>query len=77
MVRPAARGELERGGAAELDVVQVATPDEVPSSRLPSARGFGGEDATVDTTFHPPAILGDARMRMLTGVWKGTPLPRR
>ncbi len=69
-VRPP--GELEpEEEPVELDVVQVATPDEVAEFELASARGFGGEDATVEATFHPPSILGDARMRMLTGRVEG------
>jgi ribosomal protein S18 acetylase RimI-like enzyme len=56
----------------ELEVVEVATEDEVVEFEDVSARGFGGEDATVETPFHPPAILGDARMRMLTGRVGGT-----
>lgn len=65
-VRPA--GELPREeAAAELEVVEVSTPAEVAEFELTGARAFGGENATVETPFHPPRILRDRRMRMLTG----------
>lgn len=60
---------------AELDVVRVATPAEVSEFELVSARGFSGEDATVETPFHPPSILADPRR-----CWWGASLgarPRR
>jgi ribosomal protein S18 acetylase RimI-like enzyme len=65
-IRPAAPLPAE-DVPPELEVVEVSTPGDVAEFELVSARGFGGEDATVETPFHPPAILADARMRMLTG----------
>ncbi len=56
---------------AELEIVTVSTPPGVAEFELVSARGFGGEDATVETPFHPPSILGDPRMTMLTGRIRG------
>jgi ribosomal protein S18 acetylase RimI-like enzyme len=55
----------------ELEFVEVSTPAEVAEFEGVSARGFGGEDATVETPFHPPSILSDSRMRMLTGRVEG------
>lgn len=69
-VRPAA----ELPGEAvppELELVDVSRPDEVAEFEDVSARGFGGEDAIVETPFHPPSILSDARMKMLTGRVEG------
>jgi hypothetical protein len=51
----------------ELAVVRVSTPAEVAEFELVSARGFGGEDTAVQIPFHPPSILADDRMTMLTG----------
>jgi len=57
----------------ELEVVRVATPADVVEFEEVSVRGFGGEDARVEPgTFHPPAILRDERMTMLTGRVDGT-----
>ncbi|MBD0337754.1 MAG: hypothetical protein ICV67_00515 [Thermoleophilia bacterium] len=52
---------------AELEVVRVATAEEVAEFEVVSARGFGSEDAAVEEPFHPPAILADRRMTMLVG----------
>ena len=64
------------GGEAppELEVVRVAAPADVAEFELVSARGFGGEDATVEVPFHPPSILADPRMVMLTGRVAGDPV---
>jgi len=56
---------------AGLEVVQVSTPAEVAEFELASARGFSGEDATVEAPFHPPSILDDPRMTMLIGRHSG------
>lgn len=58
----------------DLEVVHVSTPAEVAEFELVSARGFGGEDATVEVPFHPPSILADGRMTMLTGRVSGEPV---
>jgi hypothetical protein len=60
---------------AELEVVDVSSPAEVAEFEAVSVRGFGGEDASVDPgTLHPPTILGDPRMTMLTGRVDGEPV---
>lgn len=60
---------------AELEVVRVSTPEEVAEFEAVSVRGFGGEEATVETgTLHPPAILRDTRMTMLIGRVDGGPV---
>jgi len=52
----------------DLEIVGVSTPDEVLEFEAVSVRGFGGETATVEPkSVHPPSILRDERMRMLTG----------
>lgn len=52
----------------ELELVHVSTPAEVVEFEEVSVRGFGGDDASVEPgTFHPPAVLADERMTMLTG----------
>jgi hypothetical protein len=52
----------------ELELVEVATPQEVLEFEAVSVRGFGGDDASVEPgTLHPPSILSNPRMRMLTG----------
>jgi ribosomal protein S18 acetylase RimI-like enzyme len=58
---------------AELDVVRVTTPPEVAEFEAVSVRGFGGDDASVEPgEIHPPTILEDPRMTMLTGRVDGT-----
>jgi ribosomal protein S18 acetylase RimI-like enzyme len=58
---------------AELEVVRVATPSEVAEFEAVSVRGFGGDDAVVEPgEIHPPTILEDPRMTMLTGRVAGT-----
>ena len=66
-LRPA--GELTTEEApSELDIVRVATPAQVAEFEDVSVRGFGGEDASMNPgAFHPPSILADERMTMLTG----------
>jgi GNAT superfamily N-acetyltransferase len=57
----------------ELEVVRVATPSEIEEFEAVSVRGFGGDDAAVDPgEIHPPTILDDPRMTMLTGRVDGT-----
>ncbi len=66
-VRPARELPAE-AGPQELDVLQVSAPAEVAEFEAVSVRGFGGEDASVGAgTIHPPSILADRRMTMLTG----------
>ena len=53
---------------SELEIVRVSTPAAVAEFEEVSVRGFGGESSSVDPgTFHPPAVLADPRMTMLTG----------
>ena len=67
-------GPLSAASPAELEIVDVATPPQVREFEEVSARGFGGEGATVETPFHPPSILADMRMRMLIGRAAGEPV---
>jgi ribosomal protein S18 acetylase RimI-like enzyme len=73
-MRPA--GELARAEPLpDLEIVQVNSPDEVAEFEEVSVRGFGGDDASVAPgTFHPPPILADSRMKMLTGRVEGRPV---
>ena len=66
-LRPA--GELPaEEGPSELDVVRVHTPAQVAEFEKVSVRGFGGEDASVESgTLDPRSILADERMTMLIG----------
>ena len=65
--RPAGR-PLAHEHAPELEIVRVATPSEVAEFEHVSVRGFGGDDASVETgALHPASILRDVRMTMLTG----------
>lgn len=53
---------------AELELVHVSTPTEIEEFELVSVRGFGGIAATFEAgSLHPPSILADTRMTMLTG----------
>jgi hypothetical protein len=53
---------------SELELVRVSTPPQVAEFENVSVRGFGGEDASVQTgTFHPASVLADTRMTMLIG----------
>lgn len=52
----------------DLELVEVSTADEVAEFELVSVRGFGGEESSVDRfSVHPPSVLDDERMTMLTG----------
>lgn len=52
----------------DLEIVRASTPAQVAEFEDVSVRGFGGEDASVERgAFHPPSILADERMTMLTG----------
>jgi hypothetical protein len=66
-VRPA--GPIERADVPRgLELIEVSTPEEVLEFERVSVRGFGGDDASVEPGFlHPPSILSNTRMRMLTG----------
>src|SRR5207244_3730155 len=66
-VRPA--GPIPAGAVPpELEVVRVSTPAEVAEFERVSVRGFGGDDAAVETgSLHPASLLDDPRMTMLTG----------
>jgi hypothetical protein len=56
----------------DLEVITVATPEEVAEFEAVSVRGFGGEDHTIQRfSIHPPSILVDTRMTMLTGRFGG------
>jgi ribosomal protein S18 acetylase RimI-like enzyme len=49
----------------ELELVRVATPDEVAELEAVSVRGFESEAATIEPgAIHPSAILDDPRMVM-------------
>jgi GNAT superfamily N-acetyltransferase len=53
---------------AELELVRVATPEQVAEFEDVSIHGFAGENASVEAgAIHPPAILDDVRMTMVTG----------
>ena len=53
---------------AELEIVPVSTPEEVAEFEEVSVRGFGGEGWSIERySVHPPSILADERMTMLTG----------
>lgn len=59
----------------ELEVVHVSTPAEVAEFESVSVRGFGGKDGEVKRgALHPPSILPDTRMTMLTGRIGGNPI---
>jgi GNAT superfamily N-acetyltransferase len=59
----------------ELEVVRAATPAEVAEFEAVSVHGFAGEDAPVEPgALHPPAVLADERMTMLTGRVDGRPV---
>lgn len=66
-VRPA-RALPDAQDPPDLEIVRVSTAAEVAEFEEVSARGFGGEAASVPTgSMHPASILADARMTMLTG----------
>ena len=70
-VRPP--GELPaEEGPPDLELVRVSTAAEVEEFELVSVRGFESEDASVEPgAIHPPTILDDPRMAMLTGRVEG------
>jgi ribosomal protein S18 acetylase RimI-like enzyme len=68
-------GPVSEETPRELEIVRVATAAEVEELELVSARGFGGEDATIEPGFiHPPAILDDPRMVLWIGRVDGKPV---
>jgi hypothetical protein len=59
----------------ELEIVRVATAQEVEQLEAVSVRGFENEDATIEPgTLHPPTILDDPRMVLWLGRVAGTPV---
>lgn len=59
----------------ELEIVRVATGEEVEELEAVSVRGFGNEDDTIEPgTVHPPAILDDPRMALWLGRVEGKPV---
>ena len=59
----------------ELEIVRVATAEEVEELEAVSVRGFGKEDATIEPgTIHPPAILDEPRMVLWLGRVEGKPV---
>ena len=59
----------------ELEIVRVATPQEVEELEAVSVRGFENEAATIEPgTLHPPAILDDPRMILWLGRVEGKPV---
>ncbi|HEV8687902.1 MAG TPA: GNAT family N-acetyltransferase [Gaiellaceae bacterium] len=73
-LRPARELPAEEA-PSELEVVRVSTPAEVAEFEEVSVRGFGGDAGSVEPgTFHPPSILADERMTMLTGRVAGDPV---
>jgi hypothetical protein len=57
---------------AELEIVRVATAQEVEELEAVSVRGFGNEDDTIEPgTIHPPAILDEARLVLWLGRVEG------
>jgi ribosomal protein S18 acetylase RimI-like enzyme len=60
---------------AELEIVRIATAQEVEELEAVSVRGFGNEDDTIEPgTIHPPAILDDPRMVLWLGRVEGEPV---
>jgi hypothetical protein len=59
----------------ELEIVRVATADEVEELEAVSVRGFGNEHDTIEPgTIHPPAILNEPRMVLWLGRVEGEPV---
>jgi hypothetical protein len=59
----------------ELEIVRVATAQEVGELEAVSVRGFENEAATIEPgTLHPPAILGEPRMVLWLGRVEGRPV---
>ncbi len=62
----------EHTSPSELEVVRVATAQEVEELEAVSVRGFGNEDDTIKPgTIHPPAILDEPRMVLWLGRVEG------
>jgi hypothetical protein len=66
-VRPP--GPLAQPAPSDLEIVRVETPAEVEEFERTSLRGFADDDerAVEPGSIHPPPILADSRMTMLTG----------
>jgi ribosomal protein S18 acetylase RimI-like enzyme len=59
----------------ELELVRVATAQEVEELEAVSVRGFGNEDDKIEPgTIHPPTILDDPRMVIWLGRVEGKPV---
>ncbi len=59
----------------ELEIVRVATADEVEEFEAVSVRGFENEAATITPgRIHPPAILDEPRMVLWLGQVEGKPI---
>jgi hypothetical protein len=59
----------------ELEIVQVATAEEVEEFEAVSVRGFENETATIDPGgIHPPAILDEPRMVLWLARVEGKPV---
>lgn len=59
----------------ELQIVRVATAQEVEELELVSVRGFGKEDDTIEAgVIHPPTILENRRMVLWLGRVEGKPV---
>jgi hypothetical protein len=59
----------------ELEIVRVATAQQVEQLEAVSVRGFGTETDTIEPgTIHPPAILDDPRMVLWLGRVDGKPV---
>jgi ribosomal protein S18 acetylase RimI-like enzyme len=59
----------------ELEIVRVATEQEVEELEAVSVRGFENEAASIEPgTIHPPAILDDPRMVLWLGRVEGKPV---
>jgi ribosomal protein S18 acetylase RimI-like enzyme len=59
----------------ELEIVHVATAQEVEELEAVSVRGFENEAASIEPgTIHPPAILDDPRMVLWLGRVEGKPV---
>ena len=60
---------------AELEIVRVATAQQVEELEAVSVRGFGTETDTIEPgTIHPPAILDESRMVLWLGRVDGKPV---
>jgi ribosomal protein S18 acetylase RimI-like enzyme len=68
-------GPLPESPETGLELVHVATPQEVEEFEAVSVRGFGNEDETIQPgTFHPPSVLADQAMHMFIGRVDGRPV---